>query len=87
MQWHRRESGQSCTDKDGAAYNCGQRSSLFMSNLTAGKTLDCRPLGHDRYGRTSARCKLGAVDVGSTEIYGEHHVARYMHGRQKERKS
>lgn len=57
------ESEQSCQDTSGLDYRCGQQAALVLADHIAGRLLECKPEGTDRYGRTLAVCWLGAEDI------------------------
>jgi len=56
------ESRQLC-QRNGEPWRCGQAAALALADHIEGKTLDCRPDGEDRYGRTLAVCFLGSEDL------------------------
>jgi len=58
------ESGQRC-GTSGHEWACGQEASVALSNWLAEKQVSCSPKSKDRYGRTLARCFVGASDIQS----------------------
>lgn len=62
------EWNQTCRTADGGTWKCGARSSRWMRDLTRGKTLTCRPEGHDRYGRLLALCRDGKTDIAEAMV-------------------
>ncbi|WP_222934249.1 thermonuclease family protein [Caulobacter sp. 17J80-11] len=58
------ESAQTCLNADGAAWRCGQRAALALSDRLGQRTVTCRPRDVDRYGRIVAACSVGGRDVG-----------------------
>ncbi|MDR3472814.1 MAG: thermonuclease family protein [Devosia sp.] len=59
---------QSCTDPGGAPWDCGKAARSLMAGLVHGGDVTCLPQGHDRYGRTLARCTAGGADIGKRVI-------------------
>ena len=57
------ESGQSCTDKNGMTYRCGQISANQMASYVRGKTVSCNVSDKDRYGRLVAACYVNGEDI------------------------
>jgi endonuclease YncB( thermonuclease family) len=62
------EWNQSCKTSDGGSWPCGTAAANRMSELTRGRTLTCRPEGHDRYGRLLAVCRDGQTDVAEALV-------------------
>jgi endonuclease YncB( thermonuclease family) len=59
------EKGQRCQDKAGKDYRCGQKAANTLDYRISGATVFCEPLDTDRYGRTIARCRAHAEDLGA----------------------
>ena len=59
------ESGQTCGDPRGEPWRCGQKAALALADWLEARTVECRRTNTDRYGRTVARCSVGAEDVGA----------------------
>jgi len=59
---------QDCTDASGAQWSCGLAARARMVALLKGVDIDCKPQGHDRYGRVLARCSNGPTDLGQTMV-------------------
>lgn len=57
------ESGQTCETQSGP-YRCGQRAAIALSDMTAGRTVQCLQSGKDRWGRIVARCAIDGLDLG-----------------------
>jgi endonuclease YncB( thermonuclease family) len=57
------ESRQECQRADGAAWRCGQKAALALSDHIGRSVLNCEPSTKDRYGRIVATCFLGAEDI------------------------
>ena len=62
------EWNQSCKATDGADWQCGAAATKRMRELTRGRTLTCRPEGHDRYGRLLAVCRDGKTDIAEALV-------------------
>jgi endonuclease YncB( thermonuclease family) len=54
------EPGQECQDALGRTYDCGAAAVRGLVDLTKGQTVNCEPIGEDRYGRTLAVCRLAS---------------------------
>ena len=57
------ESGQSCIDKNGSNYRCGQFSANQMAKYVSGQTVNCNVKDKDRYGRLVAACFVKGEDI------------------------
>lgn len=62
------ERGQTCTHPGGEAWACGRVASAAMAALVSRGSVQCRPLGRDRYGRTLARCTVAGTDIGAAMV-------------------
>lgn len=54
---------QTCMDGGGNSYPCGREAREVVASLVRDRTVDCRGVDTDRYGRTLAYCVAGGVDV------------------------
>jgi endonuclease YncB( thermonuclease family) len=57
------ESSQLCRNNNSDLYRCGAEAANRLSSFTAGKVVNCAPVGHDSYRRTVARCSINGVDI------------------------
>ncbi|AMB43812.1 succinoglycan biosynthesis protein [Methylobacterium sp. AMS5] len=57
------ESAQVCGDAAGKDYTCGRKAALALSNKIGQGNVACKAIEKDRYGRTVAVCRLGALDL------------------------
>lgn len=55
---------QTCRDGRGRTYACGHMAKLHLQRLVAGRTVACRRVTTDRYGRMVALCMAGGEDIG-----------------------
>jgi len=62
------EWNQTCNTTDGVPWQCGAGAAKRMRELTRGRTLTCRPEGHDRYGRLLAVCRDGKTDIAEALV-------------------
>jgi endonuclease YncB( thermonuclease family) len=62
------EWNQTCKTTAGEAWGCGAAAAKRMRELTRGRTLTCRPEGHDRYGRLLAVCRDGKTDIAEALV-------------------
>jgi len=58
-----KESSQLCRNNNSDLYRCGAEAANRLSSFTAGKVVNCAPVGHDSYRRTVARCSINGVDI------------------------
>ena len=63
------ESGQSCADKNGAIYRCGQISANQMATYVRGKTVNCNVTDRDRYDRLVAACFVNGEDINERLVF------------------
>jgi endonuclease YncB( thermonuclease family) len=63
------ESGQSCADKKGATYRCGQISANQMASYVRGKTVNCNVTDRDRYGRLVAACYVNGENINERLVF------------------
>lgn len=77
------ESGQVCTDARGLEYACGSVSSRSLTEFIAGRPVDCRERGVDRYGRVIGRCAVSGEDIGAWMVRNGQALdyTRYSRGR------
>jgi endonuclease YncB( thermonuclease family) len=73
---------QSCTDQSGQHHACGKLARDVLSNLIRARTVSCKIIDRDRYGREVSVCKDGALDInremvrmGWAVAYRKHAVA------------
>lgn len=57
--------GQSCTNRAGSPWRCGQRAALALDDMLGARTVRCDRRGEDRYGRVLASCRVGDTDVNA----------------------
>ena len=61
------ELGQSCQDRNGAAYACGRLAQRQLERIARAE-MTCDAVETDRYGRTVAICYAGGADVGGEMV-------------------
>ena len=61
------ESAQTC-DRKGAAWACGSDARALLSQMIAGRTVECTPRDRDQYGRVVASCRAGASDLAGVMV-------------------
>lgn len=74
------ESGQTCKDRDGATYRCGQRAALALADRIGSAPISCEPVDTDRYGRTVAVCRHRGEDLGGWMVENGHALAYLQYG-------
>lgn len=57
------ESAQMCGDAAGKDYACGRKAALALADKIGQGNVACEAIEKDRYGRTVAVCRLGALDL------------------------
>ena len=62
------ESKQTCTDKDGKEWRCGQDATFALANLIQNHWITCKGDGRDRYGRLIAVCFAGPYDLNAMMV-------------------
>ncbi|MBU8545275.1 MULTISPECIES: thermonuclease family protein [Roseomonadaceae] len=79
------ERGQTCSDGQGNAFDCGAAAAEALSRLVNGRSVLCRVHGRDRYGRGLGRCSAagvelnaGLVGAGWALAYGEDETAMLL---------
>ena len=55
---------QTCKDERGRNYACGREAKSHLQRLVAGRTVSCRRVTTDRYGRMVALCMVDGEDIG-----------------------
>lgn len=59
---------QTCADKQGRGYRCGQQSVLWLSEWLSNNVLKCHILNEDKQGVLTGVCILGQYDIGAAII-------------------
>lgn len=60
--------GLSCTDRAGHRFDCGAAAADALARLVAGRDLDCRVQGRDRFGRALGTCAAGGIEVNAALV-------------------
>jgi len=58
---------QTCLDKKGIAYECGQESKKYLSKISKGK-LSCKKITTDKYGRDISVCHNGSENINKKMV-------------------
>ncbi|MBE6458596.1 MAG: thermonuclease family protein [Alphaproteobacteria bacterium] len=73
------ENNQTCADRTGRSYACGQQAASWLKGWIADNELECRIVQQDQHGNMIGVCSLGAYDLGAALInagwavvYSEH---------------
>ena len=72
---------QRCKTAGGAPYPCGRRAKAYLARLTRGKTVRCRRVTTDRYGRMVAICEADGADIGRQMVRAGWAVAYVRYSR------
>lgn len=64
------ERGRGCRDASGAARDCGAAAAAALARLVAGREVECRVEGRDRWGRDVGPCHAGGVELGPALVAG-----------------
>ena len=59
---------QSCRDRFGRRYPCGQAARRHLANIIGGRRVSCRRVTTDRYGRMVAICRVNGRDIGQRMV-------------------
>lgn len=59
------ESGQTCTEKDGSVWRCGQSAAFALADKIGRAPVRCEQRDIDRYQRVVAVCYLGDTDLNA----------------------
>lgn len=59
---------QTCRDKAGGDWPCGEDAAQALRNLVADRIIECTPVDTDRYGRSVAECSAGRRDVNAEMV-------------------
>ncbi|MCL4768572.1 MAG: thermonuclease family protein [Hyphomicrobiaceae bacterium] len=62
------ETAQQCSSQGRGAWSCGTAATRALSALVAGKEVQCDSTGNDRYGRTLAICRVGALELNAEMV-------------------
>jgi endonuclease YncB( thermonuclease family) len=65
------ESSQLCRGDDSLQYQCGAKAANEPAALIGGRSVSCKPVTKDRYGRTVASCAVGGADVADWVVRQE----------------
>lgn len=63
------ESSQTCRERDGSAWRCGQAAALSLADKIGRTSVLCEHLDTDRYGRVIARCFSNREDLGDPPFH------------------
>jgi endonuclease YncB( thermonuclease family) len=77
------EGRQVSRDASGRPYRCGRAATRALAAATAGRTIACTRIEHDRYDRQIAICTADGRDLGDTMVRAGHAVdlPEYSRGR------
>lgn len=59
---------QTCRDEAGRDWTCGKDAARALRQLVAGRTVDCKGLDADRYGRLVSRCTVGDLELNAEMV-------------------
>ena len=62
------ETSQTCTDRAGGAWNCGNVASAELEKLVRDQIVSCDGTGLDKYGRTLAVCFVGDLQLNAEMV-------------------
>lgn len=60
--------GQQACQRDNQTWNCGQEAKRLLSEMVAGKVVECEPIDRDAYSRTVARYYVGERELGAVLV-------------------
>ena len=59
---------QTCANRNGASYNCGQQATLWLQSWITNNPITCRVMSQNKDGNMVAACSLGQYDIGAALI-------------------
>lgn len=59
---------QTCANKRGASYRCGQQAALWLRSWLTDNPVTCRVMAEDKSGNMTAACALGPYDLGAALV-------------------
>ena len=59
---------QACEDQNAREYPCGKQSADILRGLVRGQEVSCSSIDIDRYGRSVAVCKIGALEINAEMV-------------------
>lgn len=59
---------QSCANRSGASYQCGQQAALWLKSWLTDNPVTCRVMSEDKNGNMTAACSLGQYDIGAALV-------------------
>jgi endonuclease YncB( thermonuclease family) len=62
------ESGQSCSDRHGRPWDCGNAATKVLRDLIGHHEVQCRHAGLDKYGRMLGTCYIGTLDINAEMV-------------------
>lgn len=62
------ESNQTCADRSGRSYACGNQAALWLKSWLADNTIECRVMQQDAKGNMVGVCSLGQYDIGAAMV-------------------
>lgn len=77
------EKKQTCLDGEGNKYLCGSRSALFLYDLVYQKTVSCTVQSVAGWGRYSAICEAGGIDLNAMMVQSGHALNYSKYGTNK----
>jgi endonuclease YncB( thermonuclease family) len=69
------ESSQTCKDRQGNEYRCGQRAALALADKIGSGPVSCEARDTDRYGRIVAVCSQRGIDLNAWMVEQGHALA------------
>jgi endonuclease YncB( thermonuclease family) len=62
------ESGQTCNDRHGRAWECGNAATKVLRDILGRHEVQCRHAGLDKYGRMLGTCYVGTLDINAEMV-------------------
>ena len=59
---------QTCANRNGASYNCGQQAALWLQSWITNNPITCRVMSQNEDGNMVAACSLGQYDIGAALV-------------------
>ncbi|MBF0622180.1 MAG: thermonuclease family protein [Magnetococcales bacterium] len=59
---------QTCPDRSGKTFDCGQQAKKALQKLISGQKVTCKSITQDKHRRWVARCSVSDQDIGGTLV-------------------
>lgn len=67
--------GDACRSASGEAFDCGAAAAAALTRLVAGRSVTCRIVGQDGFGRGLGQCDAAGADLNRAQVVGGFAIA------------